>query len=401
LRIDCVSIAYDGAVIRYLTAGESHGPALTVIVEGLPAGIPVQTKRIADELARRRLGFGRGPRMKIEQDALELLGGVRFGVTLGSPVSIVIRNSEWSKWERVMSPEGSPAGNVLTEPRPGHADLAGMTKYGFSDARNVLERASARETAARTVAGALAKTLLEEAGIRIVSHVVSIGTADAPAGLRPQPEDLEAIDASPVRCFDQDAAAAMAAQIETAQEAGDSLGGVFEVIAYGVPMGLGSHVHYDRKIDARLAFHLMSIQAIKGVEVGDGFAVARLRGTEAHDEIFLEDGELRRHSDRAGGTEGGMTIGPTLRVRAAMKPLATLKRALRTVDLATGEPAAAFRERTDACSVPAAAVVGEAVVAWVLAEALLEKFGGDTLGDLKAGMAAYAERTDRGSAGSR
>ena len=382
-------------MIRYLTAGESHGPALSVIVEGFPAGIPVQTKRIADELARRRLGFGRGPRMKIERDALELLGGVRFGTTLGSPISIVIRNSEWSKWERVMSPEGHPAGNVLTEPRPGHADLAGVTKYGFTDARNVLERASARETAARTAAGALAKGLLEELGIRVVSHVVSIGTAEAPPGLRPTPADLEAIDASPVRCFDRAAGEAMAAQIEAAQAAGDSLGGVFEVIAYGVPIGLGSHVHYDRKIDARLAFHLMSIQAIKGVEVGDGFAMARQRGTEAHDEIFLEEGELRRHSDRAGGTEGGMTMGGTLRVRAAMKPLATLKKALRTVDLATGEPAMAFRERTDACSVPAAAVVGEAVVAWVLAEAVLEKFGGDTLADLLAAHAAYQERIRR------
>src|SRR5437870_7528211 len=379
-------------MIRYLTAGESHGPALTVIVEGLPAGIPVSTKRIADELARRRLGFGRGLRMKIERDALELLGGVRFGRTLGSPVSIVIRNSEWAKWERVMAPEGQPAGNALTEPRPGHADLAGVLKYDFTDARNVLERASARETAARTAAGALAKALLDEIGIRVVSHVVAIGTAEASPGLRPTLADLEAIDASPVRCFDPVAAAAMAAEIEAAQEAGDSLGGIFEVIAYGVPVGLGSHVHYDRKIDARLAYHLMSIQAIKGVEVGDGFAMARQRGTAAHDEIFFEDGELRRHSDRAGGTEGGMTIGGTLRVRAAMKPLATLKRPLRTVDLATGEPAAAFRERTDACSVPAAAVVGEAVVAWVLAEAVVEKFGGDTLGDLQGAIEAYLQR---------
>jgi chorismate synthase len=309
---------------------------------------------------------------------------------------VVIRNSEWAKWERVMSPEGHPAGNVLTEPRPGHADLAGMLKYDFSDARNVLERASARETAARTVAGALAKTLLEEVGIRIVSHVVAIGTAQARPDLRPTPEDLEAIDASPVRCLDAEGAAAMVAEIEAAQEAGDSLGGVFEVIAYGVPPGLGSHVHYDRKIDARLAYHLMSIQAIKGVEVGDGFSVARMRGTEAHDEIFFEDGEIRRHSDRAGGTEGGMTIGGTLRVRAAMKPLATLKRALRTVDLATGQPAAAFRERTDVCSVPAAAVVGEAVVAWVLADAVLEKFGGDTVGDLQGAMAAYRQRIAQG-----
>jgi chorismate synthase len=394
-------LRYDEAVIRYLTAGESHGPALSLIVEGLPAGVPVQSKRVADELARRRLGFGRGPRMKIERDALELLGGVRFGRTLGSPVALVIRNSEWAKWERVMSPEGSPAGNTLTEPRPGHADLAGMTKYDFADARNVLERASARETAARTAAGALAKALLEEIGIQIVSHVVQIGTAAASPERRPQPEDLEAVDASPVRCFDPVAAGAMAAEIEAAQASGDSLGGIFEVIAYGVPAGLGSHVHYDRKLDARLALHLMSIQAIKGVEVGDGFALASLRGTEAHDEIFLEGGELRRHTDRAGGTEGGMSIGPTLRVRAAMKPLATLKRPLRTVDLATGEAAAAFRERTDACSVPAAAVVGEAAVAWVLAEAVLEKFGGDTLNDLKGAMASYAERTHRGPSAGR
>lgn len=379
-------------MIRYLTAGESHGPALTVIVEGLPAGLPVQTKSIGDELARRRLGYGRGPRMKIERDVLELLSGVRFGRSLGSPISIVIRNSEWAKWERVMSPEGHQAGNVLTEPRPGHADLAGMLKYDFADARNVLERASARETAARTAAGALAKTLLEELGIRIVSHVVAIGTARAPVDRRPTPADLEAIDASPVRCLDLDAAAAMAAEIEAAQAAGDSLGGVFEVIAYGVPVGLGSHVHYDRKIDGRLAQHLMSIQAIKGVEIGDGFAMAALRGTAAHDEIFLEDGQLRRHSDHAGGTEGGMTMGGTLRVRAAMKPLATLKKALQTVDLATGEAAAAFRERTDSCAVPAAAVVGEAAVAWVLAEAVLEKFGGDTLADLQAAMVAYEQR---------
>ncbi len=379
-------------MLRFLTAGESHGPALTVIVEGLPAGVPVQTKRIGDELARRRLGYGRGPRMKIERDELELLGGVRFGRSLGSPVSFVIRNSEWRKWERVMSPEGSPAGNVLTEPRPGHADFAGMLKYGFEDARDVLERASARETAARTVAGALAKIVLAEAGIQVVSHVVAIGGAEARSDPRPLPADLDAVDASPVRCFDAEAEARMVAEIEAAVEVGDSLGGVFEVIAYGIPVGLGSHVQWDRKIDARLAHHLMSIQAIKGVELGDGFSAARVRGSEAHDEIFFEQGEFRRHTDRAGGTEGGMTIGGTVRVRAAMKPLATLKRPLRTVDVTTGEPAVAFRERTDACSVPAAAVVGEAVVAWVLADALVEKFGGDTLEELKQAMAAYQAR---------
>ena len=379
-------------MLRFLTAGESHGPALSVIVEGLPAGLPVKAELIGDELARRRLGFGRGPRMKIERDELEILSGVRFGRTLGSPVGIVIRNSEWKKWERVMSQEGDPAGNVLTEPRPGHADLAGMLKYDFDDARNVLERASARETAARCAAGALAKVLLAEAGIHVVSHVVALGKAESRADLRPGPGDLDRIDASPVRCMDPDAEAAMIAEIEAAGADGDSLGGIFEVVAWGVPLGLGSHVHWDRRLDARLAQAVMSIQAIKGVEIGDGFEVARLRGTEAHDEIFFEDGRLVRHTDRAGGTEGGISMGGTLRVRAAMKPLSTLKRPLRTVDMATGEPAAAFRERTDVCSLPAAGVVGETMVAWVLADALLEKFGGDTVGDLLTSMAAYHQR---------
>jgi chorismate synthase len=291
-----------------------------------------------------------------------------------------------------MAQEGDPAGNVLTEPRPGHADLAGMLKYDFDDARNVLERASARETAARCAAGAIAKMLLAEAGIRVVSHVVALGKAESPAGLRPKPEDLDRIDASPVRCLDPEAEAAMIAEIEAAGADGDSLGGIFEVIAWGVPMGLGSHVHWDRRLDGRLAHAVMSIQAIKGVEVGDGFEVSRLRGTQAHDEIFLEHGEFVRHTDRAGGTEGGISMGGTIRVRAAMKPLSTLKRPLRTVDVATGEPAVAFRERTDVCSLPAAGVVGETMVAWVLAEALLEKFGGDTVGDLLAAMAAYKQR---------
>lgn len=379
-------------MLRFLTAGESHGPALTVIVEGLPAGVPVSSKAISDELARRRLGYGRGPRMKIEQDALELLSGVRFGRTLGSPVSLIIRNSEWSKWERVMSAEGDPAGNVLTEPRPGHADLPGMLKYGFEDARDVLERASARETAARTAAGALAKMLLAEAGIQIVSHVVAIGGEEASPERKPAPADLETVDSSQVRCFDPAAERRMTAAIEAAGAAGDSLGGVFEVIAYGVPPGLGSYVHYDRRLDGRLAQAIMSIPAIKGVELGDGFEVAGLRGSQAHDEIFYEDGTYRRETDRAGGTEGGISIGGTIRVRAAMKPLSTLKQPLRTVDVATKEPALAFKERTDVCSVPAAAVVGEAVVALVLAGELLEKFGGDTLADLKDSMAAYQRR---------
>jgi chorismate synthase len=360
----------------------------------MPSGVPINTKFIADELSRRRLGFGRGPRMKIEQDALELLSGVRFGLSLGSPISLVIRNSEWSKWERVMSPEGMPAGNVLTEPRPGHADLVGMQKYDFDDARNVLERSSARETAARTAAGALAKLFLSQVGVSIVSHVVSIGTAHASTDLRPEPGDLEAIDASQVRCLDPEAEVAMVEQIEAAAAAGDSLGGVFEVIAYGVPTGLGSYVHWDRKLDARLAQAVMSIQAIKGVEIGDGFANARLRGSQAHDEIFYEDGRFVRTTDRAGGTEGGVSMGGTLRVRAAMKPLSTLKRPLRTVDVNTKEAVSAFKERTDSCAVPAAGVVGEAMVALVLAGEILEKFGSDNLADIKAAMDAYQARID-------
>ena len=382
-------------MLRFLTAGESHGPALSVIVEGMPSGLPLRAELIVEELARRRLGFGRGPRMKIERDELEILSGVRFGRTLGSPIAVLIRNSEWKKWERVMSQEGDPAGNVLTEPRPGHADLAGMLKYDFADARNVLERASARETAARCAAGAVAKALLAAAGIHVVSHVVALGKAETRADLRPRPEDLDRIDDSPVRCLDPDAEAAMIAEIEAAGADGDSLGGIFEVIAWGVPLGLGSHVHWDRRLDARLAHAVMSIQAVKGVEVGDGFEVARLRGTQAHDEIFFERGELVRHTDRAGGTEGGISMGGSVRVRGAMKPLSTLKRALRTVDMATGEPAVAFRERTDVCSLPAAGVVGETMVAWVLADALLEKFGGDSLGDLLGNMEAYRARIAR------
>lgn len=381
-------------MLRYLTAGESHGPALTVILEGMPSGVPVDTGFIAGELARRRLGYGRGPRMKIEQDCLELLSGVRFGVSLASPISLIIRNSEWSKWERVMSPEGMRAGNVLTEPRPGHADLVGMQKYGFDDARNVLERSSARESAARTAAGALAKLFLTQVGVSLVSHVVSIGAAESQSPLRPGPRDLEAIDASQVRSFDPEVEPAMVEQIEAATAAGDSLGGVFEVIAYGVPPGLGSYVHWDRRLDGRLAQALMSVQAIKGVEVGDGFANARLRGSLAHDEIFFDDGRFVRKTDRAGGTEGGVSMGGTLRVRAAMKPLSTLKRPLMTVDVNTKQAVAAFKERTDVCAVPAAAVVGEAVVALVIAGEILAKFGSDNLADIKASMDAYQQRID-------
>ncbi|HEX2179753.1 MAG TPA: chorismate synthase [Actinomycetota bacterium] len=381
-------------MFRYLTAGESHGPALSVIVDGMPSGVPIDTKFIADELARRRLGFGRGPRMKIEQDQLELLSGVRFGLSLASPIALVIRNSEWAKWERVMSPEGHQAGNVLTEPRPGHADLVGMQKYAFDDARNVLERSSARETAARVGAGALAKLFLSQVGVSVLSHVVSIGATEARPDLRPTPDDLEAIDASQVRCFDPEAEGRMIAEIEAATEDRDSLGGVFEVLAYGVPMGLGSYVQWDRKLDARLAQAVMSIQAIKGVEIGDGFLNATLRGSQAHDEIFYEDGRFTRTTDRAGGTEGGVSMGGTLRIRAAMKPLSTLKKPLRTVDVNTKEQVTAFKERTDTCAVPAAGVVGETMVALVLADAILEKFGGDHLGDIQAAIAAYQHRID-------
>lgn len=379
-------------MLTFLTAGESHGPALTVILDGMPAGVPVQKKFIADELSRRRLGFGRGPRMKIEQDSLELLSGVRFGRTLGSPISVVIRNSEWPKWERVMSAEGAPAGNPLTEPRPGHADLAGMLKYGFDDARDVLERASARETAARTAAGALAKMFLAELGIQVISHIVAIGSAEVHDGPVPGPDDLEAIDASGVRCFSPEAEGRMIAEIEAAEQAQDSLGGVFEVLAFGVPPGLGSYVQWDRRLDGRLAQGLMSIQAIKGVEIGNGFEIARLRGSQAHDEIYFEQGSFVRKTDRAGGTEGGVSMGGTLRVRAAMKPLSTLRKPLRTVDVRSKQAVTAFKERTDVCAVPAAGVVGEQMVALVLAGAVMEKFGGDYLEDIKTSLAAYSER---------
>lgn len=376
--------------LRYLTAGESHGPALVAILEGLPAGLPVSVKAVADELARRRHGHGRGPRMKVERDALEIVAGVRAGLTLGSPVAIQIHNSEWAKWSHVMPVEGEPGGRPLTKPRPGHADLVGMLKYGFDDARNVLERASARETAARVAIATLAKGLLAQVGVTVLSHVTQIGEVVADPS-RPGPGDLEAIDASAVRCFDERATGHMVAAIDAAGEAGDSLGGVVEVLAHGLPPGLGSHVHWDRKLDGRLAGALMSVPAIKGVEVGDGFGLAGLRGSEAHDEISPG---LTRATDRAGGTEGGMTMGGTLRLRAAMKPLSTLKKRLRTVDMSTGAPAEAFQERTDVCAVPAAGVVCEAVVALVLADALLEMFGGDTVGDLVAAVERYRARTE-------
>ncbi|MDQ4144048.1 MAG: chorismate synthase [Actinomycetota bacterium] len=374
--------------LRYLTAGESHGPGLVAILEGLPAGLPVAIKDIEDELARRRHGYGRGPRMKIEKDALEVLSGLRAGRTLGSPLAISIRNTEWAKWSHVMPIEGDPGGRELTRPRPGHADLPGMLKYGFDDARNVLERASARETAARVAIAAVAKALLERLGVTVLSHVVRIGEAAAPDGLRPSISDLESIDSSPVRCFDEAAGRAMVTEIDAAGEVGDSLGGIVEVLVEGVPPGLGSHVHWDRKIDGMLAHALMAVPAIKGVEIGDGFDLAGRRGSAAHDEI---ETNLTRATDRAGGTEGGMTIGGTLRMRAAMKPLSTLKKRLRSVDMTTGQASDAFQERTDVCAVPAAGVVCEAVVALVLADAVLEKFGGDTLDELVEGVQRYRQ----------
>lgn len=378
--------------LRYLTAGESHGRALVAILEGLPAGLPVSIKAVEDELARRRHGYGRGPRMKIEKDALEIVAGVRGGTTLGSPLAVVISNTEWAKWSHVMPVEGEPGGRALTRPRPGHADLAGMLKYGFDDARDVLERASARETAARVSIGAVARLLLARVGIDVLSHVVQIGSVAAPPTMTlPGPGDLDAIDASPVRCFDAAASEAMVAEIDSAGAEGDSLGGIIEVLAFGLPTGLGSHVHWDRKLDGRLAGALMAVPAIKGVEIGNGFEIATLRGSVAHDEI---EPDLSRATLRAGGTEGGMSIGGTLRVRAAMKPLSTLKKRLRSVDMQTGEPTEAFQERTDVCAVPAAGVVCEAVVALVLADAVLEMFGGDTIGDLESAVARYRDRTD-------
>jgi chorismate synthase len=382
-------------MLRFLTAGESHGPGLVTIVEGLPAGMAFAAGGLAEELARRRLGYGRGRRMRLERDELEILGGVRFGRTLGSPVAVVIRNTEWPKWEQEMSPQPGEARRTLTTPRPGHADLAGMQKYDTHDARDILERASARETAARTVAGYLAKVLLREVGVEIVSHVVAIGTATAADDTMPSPADQAVVDESPVRAFDQQAEEAMVAEIEAAKADRDTLGGVVEVIAYGLPVGIGSHVHWDRRLDARLAGALMSIQAIKAVEVGDGLTSAGRRGSAAHDEIYHDGDAFFRRTTRAGGIEGGMTIGGPVRVRAAMKPISTVMRPLDTVDVATKEAEKAFRERSDVCAVPAAGVVAEQMVAIVLAQEIQRKFGGDTIGDLLAAAEAYRTRVAR------
>ena len=379
-------------MFRYLTAGESHGPGLVAVVEGLPSGMPFLAEGVSGELARRRLGYGRGNRMKLEQDRLEIMAGVRHGVTIGSPLAVIVHNTEWPKWQEEMSPAPGEPLRPMTTPRPGHADLVGMQKYDVHDARNILERASARETAARTVVGYAAKQLLAEIGVGVVSHVVAIGAAEAKVGPLPTVSDLAAIDASPVRAFEASAQDAMIAEIEAAKEARDTLGGVVEVVVHGLPPGLGSHVHSDRRLDARLAEALMGIQAMKAVEIGDGLQSSRRRGSEAHDEIFYKDGQFVRNSDRAGGVEGGMTTGQPLRVRVAMKPISTVMRPLATVDVVTKEPEVAFRERSDVCAVPAAGVVAEQMVAIVLAQEVQRMFGGDTVGDMRANHAAYLDR---------
>ena len=387
-------------MLRWLTAGESHGQALVAILEGLPAGVPVTSALVGRDLARRRLGAGRGARMAFEQDEVRLLGGVRHGNTLGSPVAIEVGNTEWPKWETVMSADpvdpdvlASQARNApLTRPRPGHADLVGMQKYGFDDARPVLERASARETAARVALGAVARSFLREvAGIEVLSHVVRIGSVDDDGARIPMPSDADAIDDDPVRALDPATSARMQEEIATAHREGDTLGGVVEVVVHGLPPGLGSHVHWDRRRDGRLAAALMGIQAIKGVEVGDGFALAATRGSAAQDEIVSADGRLQRTSGHSGGTEGGMSTGEVLRVRAAMKPISTVPRALQTVDVATGEAAKAINQRSDVCAVPAAGVVAEAMVALVLADSVLEKFGGDSVGETRRNLQSYLD----------
>jgi len=388
-------------MLRYLTAGESHGQALVATIEGIPSHVRITSAEIAEALARRRLGTGRGARMKFEADAVTLLAGIRHGEALGSPIAIMIGNSEWPKWETVMSADPVDAdvladlarNAALTRPRPGHADLAGMQKYDWDEARPILERASARETAARVALGRVAMAFLEQAfGIRILSHVVRIGAAASEQALLPTPDDLATIDEHPVRCFDAAAGEAMLAEIAEARTDGDTLGGVVEVLAYGLPPGLGSHTQWDRRLDARLAQALMGIQAIKGVEVGDGFDLAATRGSLAHDEMLPAAGGVERLSNRSGGTEGGMSNGEILRVRAAMKPIATVPRALRTIDVTTGEAAQANHQRSDVCAVPAAGVVAEAMVALVLAEQALEKFGGDSLAETRRNHAAYLAR---------
>ena len=385
-------------MLRWLTAGESHGPELVAIVEGLPAGIPITTAQVQDALARRRLGYGRGARMKFEQDVVSLSGGVRHGATQGGPVAITVGNTEWPKWQEIMAadpvdPEALTGARaaLLTRPRPGHADFTGMQKYGFEEARPVLERASARETAARVALGSVAAAFLNELGIRLVTHTVAIGPVEAPRDLElPTPDDVARLDEDPMRAFDPTVSRAMVEEVDSCHESGDTVGGVVETLVYGLPPGLGSYVHWDRRLDSQLAGALMGIQAIKGVEVGDGFETARRRGSVAHDEIERNDqGVVRRLANRAGGIEGGMSNGEVLRVRAAMKPIATVPRALSTIDVATGEAAKAHHQRSDVCAVPAAGVVAEAMVALVVANSVLEKFGGDSLLETKRNLASY------------
>jgi chorismate synthase len=385
-------------MLRWITAGESHGPELVAVLEGLPAGVPVTTVQVQTALARRRLGYGRGARMKFEQDEVTLSGGVRHGFTQGGPVAICVANTEWPKWQDIMSADpvdselltGARAA-ALSRPRPGHADFTGMQKYGFLDSRPVLERASARETAARVALGAVASAFLNELGIELVTHTVGIGPVESPrGGALPKPSDLAALDEDPMRCFDATVSEAMVAEVDSAHVDGDTLGGVVETLVYNLPPGLGTYVHWDRRLDSQLAAALMGIQAIKGVEVGDGFETARRRGSVAHDEIQRDaDGIVRRLENRAGGIEGGMSNGEVLRVRAAMKPISTVPRALATIDVATGEPAKAHHQRSDVCAVPAAGVVAEAMVALVVANSVLEKFGGDNVAETKRNLHSY------------
>ncbi|GAA3584959.1 chorismate synthase [Klugiella xanthotipulae] len=399
-------------MLRWLTAGESHGPELIALLEGLPSGVPVSLSQIRADLARRKLGYGRGSRMKFEEDELSISSGVLQGFSLGSPIALRIGNTEWPKWMEVMSAEPAEPteksrgrGAALTRPRPGHADLVGMQKYDFAEARPILERASARETAARVALGAVARAFLVELNIHLVSHTLSIGPVTVPAdAAMPRPSDVTALDADPLRCFDPETSAAMVVEVDSAKKDGDTLGGIVEVLAYGLPPGLGSHVHWDRRLDSQLAAALMGIQAIKGVEVGDGFETTRRRGSVAHDELHAGTEGIQRSSDRAGGTEGGMSTGTVLRVRAGMKPIATVPHSLPTVDVATGEAATAHHQRSDVCAVPAAGVVAEAMVALVLVNSILEKFGGDSVGETRRNLtnylanipAALATRGDRG-----
>ncbi len=386
-------------MLRWLTAGESHGPELVAIVEGMPAGIEITTSDVQDALARRRLGFGRGARMKFEQDQVQLSGGVRYGLSQGGPIAITIQNTEWPKWEQVMSADpvneedlSGARAEPLTRPRPGHADFTGMQKYGFLDSRPVLERASARETAARVALGEVAARFLSQLGIKLVTHTVAIGPVKSEDEQLPTPADVPTLDENPVRCFSKQVTEAMVSEIEDCQKSGDTLGGVVETLVYGLPPGLGSYVHWDRKLDSQLAGALMGIQAIKGVEIGDGFTTASRRGSVAHDEISRDnDGLVKRSTGRAGGIEGGMSTGEVLRVRAAMKPISTVPKALATIDVKTGEATKAHHQRSDVCAVPAAGIVAEAMVALVVANAVLEKFGGDSVTETKRNLASYLE----------